>query len=124
MKDAGLKDAGLKDAGLKDTGLGDAELGGPQMSDSGRKRPRILVIAGFFFAAVSSACCWLAWLLAALGVGTAAAASFEPLRPVALGLALLLVIFANGLAWRKVGRLDPPVVVISVVALVVAFLHH
>ena len=83
-----------------------------------------MTAAAFIFAAISSACCWVAWLLALAGLGTSAAAAFEPFRPVALGITFVLIAVANIWGYKKSGRLDPPIAVISVAAIVVAFLHH
>jgi hypothetical protein len=100
------------------------ELTADQPAVNPSRLQRMMGIAAFFFAAISSACCWVAWLLAAAGLGTSAAAGFEPFRPVALVATLVLIAVANIWAYRKSGRLDPPVAVISIVALIVAFLHH
>ena len=82
-------------------------------------------MVSFLFAAVSTACCWLAIALGALGLGAGAVASTAAgLRPAALGLMFVFLAAAGWSSWRKVGRVDGVVIGLSVAALVVAFVLH
>lgn len=90
-------------------------------------KPRMLGGLAFFFAAISSACCWTAWLLGALGLlasGTTHVTFFEPFRPIGLVLMVLLLGGSLWASYRKIGSIDPVLWGVIAASLIVAFLHH
>ncbi|MFT7626318.1 MAG: hypothetical protein ACI9WU_005513 [Myxococcota bacterium] len=94
--------------------------------DSTRKKKlwRALSGVGFVFAAMASACCWMAWILAALGLGAGMASRFEPIRPIALVLAAVCLAGAFVASYRKIGKIDPALWFIAGAAVVAALIHQ